>query len=340
MIPFLPTAAAVLIAFLILVWLVTAGSLAAFGRQAKSSLEMIDDGDWEYGLRCSRQLLEADPQSVDGLYLEVVARTGTGDEHLLRATERLRDRLSAGDIDVERRWAYANTLANGFITAGSYREALAVEAMWGDAFLSESRELMSGNFCLVQVNLAEAEYNLGKWAEARERIEVIEDLEMEVVPAAGVLLQLAWISAHDGDYSLAKEFAFEVSEDEMPGVYQSEVHFAKAVALFGLKEFDEAERSVRRGLELAKRRSSERNALFLLGRVFERRGDVDLAEQILRVGAEHAYRGQGGDGLLLWGDVLASLRRQDEARAAWSLAVERDAQSESAEIARTRLLDC
>ena len=294
MIQFLPTAAAFLIAFLILVWLVTAGSVAAFGRKAKASLEMIDDGDWQYGLLCSRQLLEADPHSVDGLYLEVVARTGTGDEHLHGATDRLRERVSAGNIDEQRRWAYANTIANGFITAGHYREA-------------------------------------------RERIEVIEDLEMAVVPAAGVLLQLAWISAHEGDYPLAKEFAFEVSEDEMPGVYQSEVHFARAVALLGLKELDEAERSVRRGLELAKRRSSERNALFLLGRILERRGDVDMAEQILRVGVEHAYRGQGGDGLLLWGDVLASLRRPDEARAAWTLAVERDAQSESAEIARTRL---
>jgi hypothetical protein len=54
-------------------------------------------------------------------------------------------------------------------------------------------------------------------------------------------------------------------------------------------------------------------------------------------GATAEYRGQGGDGLLAWGDLLHSLGRTAEALTAWRLAVERDPESESARLAATRL---
>jgi predicted negative regulator of RcsB-dependent stress response len=41
--------------------------------------------------------------------------------------------------------------------------------------------------------------------------------------------------------------------------------------------------------------------------------------------------------LLLWGDVLSRLRRGDEARDAYELAILRDPQSESARLAVARL---
>jgi hypothetical protein len=62
-----------------------------------------------------------------------------------------------------------------------------------------------------------------------------------------------------------------------------------------------------------------------------------LAESLCRSASAFPYRGQGGDGLLFWGDVLTRLERFAEARQAYALAVERDSQSESAQIAAGRL---
>ena len=92
------------------------------------------------------------------------------------------------------------------------------------------------------------------------------------------------------------------------------------------------------GLSMAKRASSARNGLFLLARAQAAQGQWSEAESLCRRAAERADLGQGGDGLLLWGDVLHRLGRQDEAEQAWRFAVERDPESESAEQARQRLV--
>ena len=60
------------------------------------------------------------------------------------------------------------------------------------------------------------------------------------------------------------------------------------------------------------------------------------AESLCRAAAAHPYRAQGGDGLLMWGDVLTRLGRADEAEQAYALAIERDGQSESARLAAGR----
>jgi tetratricopeptide (TPR) repeat protein len=85
------------------------------------------------------------------------------------------------------------------------------------------------------------------------------------------------------------------------------------------------------------RPSSERNAIFLRARVAAARGELERAESLCREAAAHPHRWQGGDGLLLWGDVLSQLGRPDHARDAWRLALERDPQSTSAAMCRARL---
>ena len=91
------------------------------------------------------------------------------------------------------------------------------------------------------------------------------------------------------------------------------------------------------GERAAVRISSRRNALYLHARVATAAGDLAGAERWCRRGAEHAFQGQGGDGLLLWGEVLERLGRPDQAAAAWRLAIERDPESESARTAAGRL---
>lgn len=312
---------------------------ALFERRLKRERDMLEDGDWEFGLRTSRELLDADPTSVEGLHWEVLARTGTGDEELLHATRKLVARLSEANVEEQSRWGWSVSTANAFITAGRYWEALAVESMWGDEYLAQSHAEPDDDFALLQVNLAEAEYNLGRWEEARRRLQPLEHLELPEIVAHGVTLQLAWIAAHRGDGNLARKLANRASEESMPEVYRTEVHYTRALAMLSLGRFEKAERLVRHGLKLAMRRSSERNGLYLLGRVLAAAGSVEEALGCFERGAEHDYKGQGGDGLLFWGDLLHRCGREEEARRAWALAIERDEQSESASIARGRLAD-
>jgi tetratricopeptide (TPR) repeat protein len=91
------------------------------------------------------------------------------------------------------------------------------------------------------------------------------------------------------------------------------------------------------GGDLAIRPSSRRNALFIRARVAAAAGELDRAESLCRTAASHSYRAQGGDGLLLWGDVLTQLERVEEGCEAYQLAIERDPQSESARLAAARL---
>ena len=99
---------------------------------------------------------------------------------------------------------------------------------------------------------------------------------------------------------------------------------------------DAARRCARAGARSAVRVSSRRNALAICGRVAVAMEEWGDAERLLRAAAEHPYRWQGGDALLLWGEVLSRLGRFDEARGAYALAIERDPQSESARLARGR----
>ena len=64
--------------------------------------------------------------------------------------------------------------------------------------------------------------------------------------------------------------------------------------------------------------------------------DWTEAERLFRAAAENPYRGQGGESLLAWGDVLSRLGRCEEARHAYALARDRDPQSESAALAQAR----
>jgi hypothetical protein len=229
--------------------------------------------------------------------------------------------------------ALGNILVNMLISSGLYREAvqLAVRSP------PEGRPPDPQSAALIEINRAEAEYNLGRWAEA-EACLLPEDDRWDVTPLVrtGRRLQLAWIAAQAGRGAEALAWCEGTALADLPSAYRSELYYPRAAALGALGRWPEAEAIVHAGLAVKVRPASERNGLFLLARVAAGQGRLEEAEGLARRAAGHAWRGQGGDGLLLWGDLLDQLGRLEEARRAWRLAASRDPQSESARMAATR----
>lgn len=231
----------------------------------------------------------------------------------------------------------AGNAAGALVWAGRYEQAV---TLVDSALERAGRETRMHEIARVLplLNSAEALYNRGLWTEALTRLEGLDAaVARSSYEAAWLTLQRAWILAHSGRGSDALTLAESVSLEAVKRPYAAEVYFTRAAALLSLGRLADAEAAVRTGMEAAVRPSSERNGCFLLGRVLVAARKLEDAEQWFRRGAEHHYRGQGGDGLLAWGDCLASLGRLDEAQRAWELAIERDSQSASAGLAAERL---
>ena len=226
-----------------------------------------------------------------------------------------------------------NEMIDVLNSAGLYRAALGAEPA-----ADEARGVPRSLLALIQINLAEADYNLGRWAEAERRLTGLdEDARRLPISRAGLLQQRAWIAAHSGRSAEALALCEGVSIGWLPMVYYAEYHFTRGVALLGLGRHDAAEDELRAAQRVAIRSSSRRNALFLLARIGAARDDWSGAERLCRHASEQPYCGQGGDGLLLWGEALLHLGRSPEAMAAWRLAIERDPESESARVAESRI---
>src|SRR5262249_57668929 len=116
----------------------------------------------------------------------------------------------------------------------------------------------------------------------------------------------------------------------LPGPYHAEHYFTAAVAALAAGRIDDARRHASSGGDLAIRPSSRRNALFIRARAAAAAGDLLPAESLCRTAASHSYRAQGGDGLLLWGEVLTRLGRPGEACKAYGLAIHPDPETHSA----------
>lgn len=236
-------------------------------------------------------------------------------------------------------WGFANTAINTFINAGLYHEALDVERRW--EYPEDHLVVELGpdeQRALAQLNLCEAVYNLGDWAAASERLRAVEETEAdEPLLRHAFLLQRAWILAQTGRGAEALATLEPLDRRCLPRVYWSEVAFTRAAVLKVLQRYDEAEKEAREGLALARRVSSTRNGLFMLGHIARAAGRLEEAARHFEAGASHPYKGQGGDALLAWGDCLERLGQGARAREAWRLVLERDPQSAAAGEAASRL---
>ncbi len=220
-----------------------------------------------------------------------------------------------------------NVAIDILISAGEYEAARGAEPPpdrargWYDALC----------LALIQVNLAEADYNLGRWDAAETRLQGLDLVcRRFAIARAGLLQQRAWIAAHRGRGAEALELCASMKARWLPPIYRAEYHFTRAAALLAVGRIDDAEAAVDDGEGQAKRLSSRRNALFLRARVAAARGDWVRAERLCQEATNHAFRGQGGDGLLLRAQALKKLDRHSEADEALRLVSERDPQSEAA----------
>jgi hypothetical protein len=226
-----------------------------------------------------------------------------------------------------------NAAIDLLISAGAYEAALRAEPQpYTPANSSDALGLT-----LIQVNLAEAEYNLGRWDAAEERLRPL-DLACGAfdIARAGLLQQRAWISAQRGRGDEALDLCARVKPKWLPRTYRAEYHFTRAAALLACRRLDEADWAVVQGEKVARRLSSKRNALFLRARVAAARDDWNAVERLCRAAADHRFRAQGGDGLLLWAEALEKLGREAEAIQVRGLVRERDPESEAARLASAR----
>jgi tetratricopeptide (TPR) repeat protein len=244
----------------------------------------------------------------------------------------LRTRTPKGTIEAVRRTLDSlNAAVDGRIARGDYRGAIELAR----AFMADDADTMSE--LLVEINLAEAEYNLGRWGDAWDRLRELDPLAAAFpIARAGLSQQRAWIAAHTSRAEEALRHLRRAELDDLPRRYHAEHFFTGAVAQIAAGDLDAARRYAETGARAAERLSSRRNALAICGRVAAAMQDWMEAERLFRAAAMHSHRGQGGDALLFWGDVLSRLGRSAEARQAYALAIERDPQSESAELARVR----
>jgi tetratricopeptide (TPR) repeat protein len=226
-----------------------------------------------------------------------------------------------------------NQAVDGLVAAGRYLEALALP----ERFVARgSRDTASE--LLVQINLAEAEYNLGRWSAARDRLRGPDPLAAAFpIARAGLAQQRAWIAVHTGRPDEALHHWQRADLCDLPRHYHAEHHFTGAVALLGVGRLAAARECALAGADTAIRRSSKRNSLFIRARVVAAAEEWTRAESLCRAAAAHPYRSQGGDGLLFWGSLLARLDRPREVRQAYAMAMARDPQSESAQLAADRL---
>lgn len=226
----------------------------------------------------------------------------------------------------------ANACANAFINGGQYLQALSV----GGRHEMLRRKTDLSAWTLLHTNLAEAEYNLGRWDDALARLNRImtEPGDRAPVVATGERLQRAWILAHFGRCSEARDSFRLAKENSLPPIFRAEYHYTCAHLALAEGQPDVALEAINAGLTLAKRASSRRNGIFLRARALVAGGDVAAALEDFERAAADTYRAQGGDGLLAWGDLLHSLGRSAEARAAWQLTLERDPQSNAAHLAK------
>lgn len=228
---------------------------------------------------------------------------------------------------------YLNSLVEALVTAGHYREAVELarqQDFHSDSWLPPER-------VLVLINAAEALYNLGRWEEAQALLAPLDAAAGgDPLVRSALALQRAWIQGGLGDAAGAQAQLDAVVRADLPRSYWPEYHFARAFSALVAGDFPRAEAELDTAQALALRASTRRNLLFLRGRLRFAQGDLEGAERLLAEGAAHPFRGQGADGLLLWGEVLARLGRGEEARAAWALATARDPQSAQAAVAAAR----
>jgi tetratricopeptide (TPR) repeat protein len=218
------------------------------------------------------------------------------------------------------------------VAAGRYQQALEWRARW-----KWSRRRLGYEDEVIRINEAEALACLGRGEEALAHAPA----RIAGAPAfveGGLAAGRAWILAELGRVDEARaELSAHAAAAHALQHFEAEWHLSRFAVEFAARAYDAAAEALDDAERVARRESSKRNVHFLRGRLAYARGALEEAVQHFERGAQSVYQWQGGAALLDWGDALARLGREGEARAAWARCVERDGQAPAAVAARARL---
>lgn len=250
-----------------------------------------------------------------GFQWEISALREAG--RLADAAELARARITERDFHPWNR----NVAIDILISAGAYEAALRAEP----ATYMPTDPRVAQALVLIQINLAEAEYNLGRWNEAEARLRSL-DLACWYFPItrAGLLQQRAWIAAHRDRAPIALRLCASIEPHWLPPDYRSEYHFTRVAALLAAGRINEAQDALVKGERLARRQSTKRNALFLRARIAASRDDWTAAESACRAAVEQRTLWRASDETLSpilhsdWSQsAIPRVRRRRSPRASW-----------------------
>src|SRR5881394_2781911 len=138
-----------------------------------------------------------------------------------------------------------NAAVDGRVARGDYRGALELPRAFA------ARDADTASALLLQINLAEAEYNLGRWSAAWERLRNLDPLAAAFpIARAGLSQQRAWIAAHTGRGKDAVHHWQRAELRDLPRPYHAEHFFTGAVALIGVGRLDAARRCALAGADM------------------------------------------------------------------------------------------
>src|SRR3954471_3511404 len=140
-----------------------------------------------------------------------------------------------------------NRAVDGLIAGGHYTEALELPGRFVER---GSRD--SASELLVQINLSEAEYNLGRWGAAWDRLRGLDPLAAAFpIARAGLAQQRAWIAAHTGRPDEALHCWHRAELRDLQRNYHAEHYFPGAAALIPAARLEGARRCALAGAKTA-----------------------------------------------------------------------------------------
>lgn len=214
------------------------------------------------------------------------------------------------------------------VAAGRYVEALS----WRE--LCEAADLKGEKELLLRINEAEAMANLGR---VEESIAWLNREPQKSLTIAGVACHRAWCLATLGRVDEARTELAKTTPCQLGLMFRNEWHLTAAAIAIASHQWADAEKALVKARRAAMRASTKRNVDYGRGLLLSAQGRHQEALPHFQQGAAAEYLGQGGQALLAWGDSLAALGRNAEARHAWGLCLERDPQAPAAQAARSRL---
>jgi len=326
-----------LLLFLGVRWMLDRDDYARTVRIAIDAESALREGRPREAIRAAARLRSARSPRMRATSPLILLRIRSSAGESSRAANRARRILEAMRRD-HCDFRLLNTLVDALISAGRYREALAIP----DRFMAAARERGRiedpGSHALLRINLAEALYESGEEEAALEQLSSVEAAgATSPLAASGLSCLRAWIRIHRGEVAAARADLDAVDPAGLGEFYEAELHMTRAALEREAGDPGQALVHARKGLETARRPSSERNALFLLADLAARRGETEEARETFRRAVDHRYRGQGGDGLLRYASFLESSGDAAGALAALRLCVERDPEGARAREAAARL---